>query len=121
MLFFFLFFLGVGGFYLVNVSGPTYSGYQDATIRGRVVAITGFGRGLPTVRFYHQAQERTLLSPDGFGKYLAVGDSIVKQGGTNDISIYRSQGAGFEVTHWKYVQENGYLQIKTTKQYLPAK
>ena len=121
MLSFCLFFLGLGVYYLVSVSGPKYSAYWSATIRGRVAEITGFGRGLPTVRFHHQPKQWTLLGPDAFGKYLAVGDSVVKQGGTEDISIYRPQHTGFEATHWRYVQENGYQQIKTTKQHLPAK
>jgi hypothetical protein len=105
--------------YLKFISGPKYTTYEDSLVKGTIQKITGFGRGMPTVIINNK--EMTLLSPDAFGKHLAVGDSVVKLSGTRNISIFRKGPKNIEVTHWEYVNTNGYEQVKETKRYILLK
>ena len=119
-----LFFLG--GFsliflYIKFVSEPKVDAYQQATIRGRVQQIISFGRGIPTVRFHQQAQPVTLHGPSAFGRYVTIGDSIVKPAGTQDISVYRKRVQQLEVTTWRYAEVNGYKQVQTERQHIQLK
>ena len=105
--------------YIKFISGPKYTTYKDSLVKGTIQKITGSGRGLPTVIINNK--EMTLLGPDAFGKHLAVGDSVIKLSGTRNISIFRKGPKKIEVTHWEYVNTNGYEQVKETKQYILLK
>ena len=116
----------VGGFslifvYIKFVGGPKVDAYQQAAIRGRVQQIISFSRGIPTVRFYQQAQPVTLDGPSAFGRYVTAGDSIVKPAGRLDISVYRKREQQLEVTTWRYREVNGYKQVQTERRHIQLK
>ena len=107
------------GFYAYYVSGPIYSSYHKSIIRAKVQKITAFSRGLPTVIVNNK--EVTLHAPISFGKYLVVGDSIVKLSGTENITVFRTRLDSIEIMHWEYVSPNGYEDVKITRNVIKNK
>ena len=100
-------FLGLVFLYMYFVQPRLFAVYQQTPIHGRVERIVRMEKGQPTVLFHHNPNPQYLGGPQAFGQYLAVGDSVVKEGGTTDISIYRPLGRGFEVSTWRNKELDG--------------
>jgi hypothetical protein len=114
--------LGIGLIFAIAHSGSVNAeAYKKSEIKGIVQKVEGFTRNAPILLVN---DKRVIV--DGvplieFGKYIAPNDSLVKLGGSETITTYRSLGDTTEVVEWKEVYDKKWQQLRSSviKSYVP--
>ncbi|RTQ50160.1 hypothetical protein EJV47_11025 [Hymenobacter gummosus] len=93
--------------------------YVNLRVRGRIDTIYQYNKGYPVVRIAGQNMQMQLGTTAQ--KYLAVGDSVVKEPHSLDITTYRTYTNFIEVMRWSSTNPQALIGGFVSRDTLPRR